>query len=168
MKVVLMDNIPNLGQKFDIKSVKPGYWRNFLLPRGLAVMATPPVLKQMESRRAAYLEQLRAQEEKFLKDLEAIAEKGILIEVKADEKGNLFAGVDEKAITRAIEKNGLSIPSGLINLKKPIKKIGSYEIPVKEKILKVEIVQESEKVLEKAEEKDPEAKKTRKAAAKKK
>ena len=168
MKVVLMDNVPNLGQKYEIKSVKPGYWRNFLFPRGLAVMATPAVLKQMEAKRAVYLEQLRVQEEKVLKDIELIAEKGIIIEVKADEKGNLFAGVDEKAITRAIEKSGLSIPSGLIELKKPIKKIGSYEIPAKGKTLKIEIVQESENALDKGEEKEPEAKKTKKAAAKKK
>jgi large subunit ribosomal protein L9 len=141
MKVILLQNVPELGQKDDVKEVKVGYWRNFLLARDLAVAATPDLIEQAKKRREEQLKQKEVGEEKLAGILKELKDQVLTIEAKADEKGNLFAGIDAKKITEAVkEKLNFEIPVDAIKLEKPIKKIGPYEIPVKDITLKVEVI----------------------------
>lgn len=140
MKVILLQNVPNLGQKDEVKEVKTGYWRNFLLPNNLGVLATPKLLEQAEKRREEAAKQEETENKKIAKDLEKIKDKILVIKTKADEKGNLFAGINTKDISELIKKETkVDIASEFIEIEKPIKEIGIHEVPVKGFILKIEV-----------------------------
>lgn len=144
MKVILIQNIVGMGQKDDIKNVKPGYWRNFLLPSKLAILATKNLedaaVKRREQREKATEEKSREIEE----IVKAIKGEVFVFEVKADEKGNLFAGITAKKISANIKKMlRKEIPPEYIKTK-PIKKTGIYEIPVGKSVLKIEVKAASE------------------------
>jgi len=143
MKVILLQNVPSLGNKDDVKEVKVGYWRNSLLPQGLAVEATEHLLKQAEARKEKEKEAKEYEENQRAKTLEELKDKTLTIERKADDTGSLFDGIDAKELVGIIkEKRGFEIGEDLIKLEKPIKKIGTYEVPIRDVILKVEIVAE--------------------------
>ncbi len=140
MKVILLQNVSKLGQKDDVKEVKTGYWRNFLMPQGLAVLATPKLLAQAEKRREEEAGKKEAEAEKFAKELNKIKDETLVLEAKADEKGNLFAGISAEDISSALkEEKGIDIPSGLLELEKPVKSTGVCEISIGDSTLKVEV-----------------------------
>lgn len=140
MKIILKNNVPNLGQKDDIKEVKPGFWRNFLLPQGLAVEATPQLIEQAQKSREEREKQKRTQEEKFLESIKKLKEKTLIIEAKTDEKGSLFEAIDAEKIREAVkEEFKLEIAAEEIEIEKPIKKTGSHEVLLRDIKLKVEI-----------------------------
>lgn len=140
MKVILFQNIAGVGQKYDVKEVKPGYWRNFLFPNNLAKEATQEALKQLEIRRQKELGRKKIREEKILEAAKELSEKKLIMEAKADEKGNLFAGIKADKIAKFLKENlNLDIDENLIKLKKPIKQVGSYEIQVGGANFKLEV-----------------------------
>jgi large subunit ribosomal protein L9 len=140
MKVILLQDVPSLGQKDDIKEVKTGYWRNFLLPKELAVFATPKLIEQAEKRKEETAKIREEEEKKIAKELKKLKDKPLEIKAKADEKGNLFAGISAEDISRALkEEMKLEISPNAIKIEKPIKKIGEHEIPVGEQVLKIDI-----------------------------
>jgi len=140
MRVILKDNVPNLGQKDDIKDAKPGFWRNFLLPKGLAVEATSKLEEHASKRREERIKLEKAQEEKLAKAFEKIKEKILVIKAKADEKGSLFAGIGVENIVEAIKDQfKIDVLSETVELKEPIKKIGQHEIKIKDIVLKIEV-----------------------------
>lgn len=140
MKVILIQNVSKLGQKDDVKEVKTGYWRNFLSPEGLAVMATPKLIEQALKRRGEITGRKEAEAEKIAKEMEKTKDMVLALEVKADEKGNLFAGISKEIVSDAVkEQMKIDIPADFIEMEKPIKKTGSYEIPVGDLALKIEV-----------------------------
>lgn len=140
MKVLLLQNIPGIGQKYSVKDVKPGFWRNFLAPQGLAKEATTEVLKQIEAQKRKSVVLKKVKEEDVLNSLKEIDGKTVIFEVKSDKKGNLFAGINAAQIGGIIkEKLSLDIPSDLIRLEKPIKKIGAHQVFVKDFSFTLEI-----------------------------
>lgn len=140
MKVILVQNVDNLGQKDDVKEVKPGYWRNFLFPQGLAVEATEQLLEQAKKSREEFLKQKEVKKEELTDILGQLKDKTLIIEARADEKGSLFAGIAAKKIAAAIKKNmNLEVDPDVIEIKKPIKEIGIYQVGIKNVILKIEI-----------------------------
>ncbi len=131
MKVILKEDIHGLGYKDDIVTVKDGYGRNYLIPQQKAVLAT-------ESAQKVIAENLRQRAHKLAKikaDAEALAEKlnGLTIKVttKASEKGKVFGAVTSIQIAEALEKEGISIDKKLIELKAPIKELGSVKVNAK-------------------------------------
>lgn len=143
MKVILLQNVPNLGQKDDLKEVKTGYWRNFLLPNGFAVLAAPKLIEQTERRREEAVKQKKTKTKRLAEKLEKIKDRVLTIKAKADEKGNLFAGISAENISELLKKEiKLDISSEFIKIEKPIKKIGMHEIPVENFVLKIEIKSE--------------------------
>lgn len=146
MKVILSQNVTDLGQEDDIKEVNPGYFRNFLLPQKLAILATPKLIEAAAKRKEEKIKQKEEKEKKILDALEQIKEKPITLKAKADETGTLFKSVGKGKIADAIkEKTSAEIPADMIELEKPIKKIGFYEIPIKNIVVKLEIKEEKEK-----------------------
>jgi large subunit ribosomal protein L9 len=145
MRVILQDNVPTLGQKDDIKEVKRGYWRNFLLPRGLAVEATPALVEQVLKKKEAREKAKVVAQAKLAKILKGLTGKTLIIKTKADEKGSLFAGIDAEDIAKEIkEQYAVDIPKGIVKLEKPIKEIGLHEVTIGEGVLKVDIVADKE------------------------
>ncbi len=132
MKIILKDNIDNLGFKDEIVTVKNGYARNFLIPRGLANLATTSALKVHEEN----LKQ-RAVKDKKVKDVaiktaEALKTATIVVGAKAGENGKIFGSVNTIQLAEAIEKLGITIDKKYIKIKgEAIKALGSYEADVR-------------------------------------
>lgn len=144
MKVVFIQNVAGVARKGDVKDVKMGYWRNFLLPGGLAKEATPAVLKQFEEEKRREAETIEARIAQLAQAIKKLEKEQLVVEAKADEKGGLFAGIDEEKIADLIkEKLKLEIPAKFIKIEKPLKQIGVYDIPVKDTVLKLEVRAES-------------------------
>lgn len=132
MKVILLEEVKGLGVRGDIARVADGYGRNYLLPRGLAVEATPGNLKrlQAEKQRQAALKEKQAKEaEQVAAELNGLQ---IVVPSRAGEGGKLFGSVTNKEISDAIhKKTGLAVDKRRIELTEPIKAIGSYNLTVR-------------------------------------
>ena len=130
MKVILLNKVKGLGEKYDTKEVADGYARNFLLPQNLAEISAPE--------RAAIMKERKAKEigdaQKDLERVEAFAEKlemlEIIVKAKAQEDGTLYGSVGPKEIAAAIKKHHTSIDEKQISIKNPIKKLGEHEAVV--------------------------------------
>lgn len=131
MRVIFSSNVPKVGKKYDIKEVNDGYAMNFLLPRKLAITATPKAMAELELRKKEIAIEREVQEELLIKNLEEIKGKIITIKEKADEKGHLFAQVHKKEIVEEMKKQQhADISEEFIILEKPIKEVGEFEIPI--------------------------------------
>jgi len=131
MKVIFLHDVPRVGKKNDIKEVNDGYAMNFLLPRKLAVNATPKAVAELELRKKEIAIEREVQESLLLKNLEAIKGKVIVIKAKTDEKGHLFSKIHTKEIIEAMKaQNHADIAEEFIILEKPVKEIGEFEIPI--------------------------------------
>lgn len=131
MKIILLKDVPGVGQKWDVKEVKAGYGRNYLIARGLAVLAAPKALKEAQLKKEREKQNKAVQENLLEKSLERLGGANIVIEKKANEKGHLFDGVGAEEIAEIIKENlKIEIPAEYIRLEKPIKEIGRHEIAV--------------------------------------
>ncbi|QOX79579.1 50S ribosomal protein L9 [Trichlorobacter lovleyi] len=131
MKLILKENIEHLGQIGDIVKVAPGYARNYLLPKGLAIEATEKNAKALEhaKRQLAYKKNKSLEAAKNLvAKLEALS---IVLTHQAGEEGKLFGSVTNMEIAAFLKDNGLEIDRKKIVLAEPIKQLGEYTVPVK-------------------------------------
>lgn len=147
MKVILQKDVFGLGKMFDLKNVADGYATNFLFPKGLAVLASTEEQKRIGKIKATKEAEVKIQENLLLKILEELKSKTVTIKAKANEKGHLFSGIHEDKLAAALMKETrLSVPVEAINLKNPIKELGSHEVEVmvgdKKSSFTVEIVSE--------------------------
>ncbi len=131
VKVILREEVPKLGAAGDLVSVKPGYARNFLVPRGMATFATESNIKELEHHKRVIAEKLA----KELKDLRAVSHKlkAMSLEAKrrAGEDGKLFGSVTSANIAELIEEQGVTIDRRKIQLAEAIKEVGEHTIPIK-------------------------------------
>lgn len=131
MKVLLLDNIENIGKRGDVKEVKNGLARNFLLPKKLALRATDHNIKAWESR----LNSLKLKDAKIVEDAQAIADTlntvAISIAVKAGEEDKLFGSVTTQNISDALKEQGHEVDRKTILLPEAIKTLGNFDIPIK-------------------------------------
>jgi large subunit ribosomal protein L9 len=132
MKIILLKDIPKVGRKYDTKEISDGYALNLLIPKGLAVSATPDVVKRIELEKARDEGEKKVKEELLLKNLSQLDGVTITMTEKANDKGHLFAGVHKLEIIPAIEKQTrLQIAPEHIVLEKPIKEVGVHEVQIK-------------------------------------
>ena len=132
MEVILKKDVENLGSANDIVQVKPGYGRNFLIPKGLAILATPSMKKVVEEN----IRQRAHKEAKLVEEAQAIATKleglSLKIGAKAGESGKIFGSVNTIQLSEALAKKGFEIDRKNISIKEePIKALGSYVAKVK-------------------------------------
>ena len=137
----------HLGRTGDVVDVKPGYARNYLLPRGLAVLVTKGNMAEVERARSQAL----AEEEARLaglKDLGAkLADVSVTIEGKANEEGHLFGSVNAAQIAAALRDKDVPVDEKMVRLESPLKEIGVYDVSVHlhadvEAAIKVWVVQQ--------------------------
>lgn len=131
MEVILKENVPNLGYKDDLVKVKPGYGRNYLIPKGIAVLATTSAKKMREEN----LRQRSFREEKIKdeagKKAEALQGLSLKVGAKVGEKGKIFGSVNALQLAEAIKKAGYEVDRKSIVIKnEPIKEVGTYEADV--------------------------------------
>lgn len=129
--VLLREDIDNLGGRGEIVKVKAGYARNFLLPQGVATLASKGNVKQIEREREGLLK--KAATEKSTADAQAEQMKGIALsfERKAGDDGTLFGSVTSMDIAEALQAKGYEIDRRRIILKNTIKEVGDYTVNVK-------------------------------------
>lgn len=130
MKVVLIQDIKNIGKAGDIKEVSGGYARNFLLPRKLAAPATVSVVKQALNAKTRQLEAEKVEQEKTRELAKIIAGKKIVIKAK-EKKGKLFGSISAKNIAQELKKEKIEIPEKSVILESPIRELGEYEIKIR-------------------------------------
>jgi large subunit ribosomal protein L9 len=131
MDIILKENVEGLGTIGDMVKVKPGYARNFLLPRGLAVEASSRNVKELEHQKR----QLERKRQKVLQAVEVQKERieaaPITIAHKAGEEGKLYGSVTSMEIESKLAEAGVEIDRRKIQLDEPIKMLGEYEVPLK-------------------------------------
>jgi large subunit ribosomal protein L9 len=131
MKVILLKDVPALGRAGDVREVKDGHARNYLLPRGLAAPATASSLQALANTKAA----AGRREARLNEELAALKTRleALVVEVRAraGEDGRLFGSVTAQDIADAIQRQGVEITKRQIELTDPIKTTGFYKIPVR-------------------------------------
>lgn len=131
MKVIFLKDVPRVGKKDEVKEVSDGYAANMLLPRKLAVVATPKAIAELERSKKELKVEREIQDDLLTKNLEEIKGKIITIKSKANEKGHLFSSIHKKEILEAMKKeHRTEIGEEYIMLDKPIKEIGEHDIPI--------------------------------------
>lgn len=131
MQVILQDNIDNLGKVGDIVKVKPGYARNFLIPRGLAAEASTRNVSQLEHQKRAAdsrKNKLKDDAEKLAKSFESAK---LVLSRQVGEEDKLFGSVTTMDIEAGLRALGFTIDRKAINLPEPIKTLGLHEVTVK-------------------------------------
>ena len=127
MKIILKENIPTLGYKDDVVEVKDGYGRNYLIPQGLAIIASEAALKRRaedQKQRAHKLEKIKADAEAAAAALEGVR---LTIGAKTSSKGTIFGSVNALQIAEALEKLGHVVDRKIIEIKDPVKEVGVYK-----------------------------------------
>jgi large subunit ribosomal protein L9 len=146
-QVILRKNIESLGEVGDVVRVKPGYARNFLIPRGFAVEATPGNVRMVEAQK----EQEDTREAKALADVKKTATKLEVIKLSAPvqvgEEDKVFGSVTAMTVAELLQNEGYEIDKKHIVLPEPIKALGVYDVPVKldhdvEAMVKVYVIKE--------------------------
>ncbi len=131
MKVILQEDVEHLGQTGDIVKVKDGYARNFLVPRGLAVVADEKNVKQLQH----HMRVAQARAAKVLASAKDLAEKistvAVSIKRESGEEGKLFGSVTNRDIAEALAAEGFEVDKRTIQLDEPIRNIGVFNVPVK-------------------------------------
>lgn len=131
MKVILKEDIANLGYKDDVVEVKSGYGRNYLIPQGKAVIASPSALKilaENQRQRAHKLAQIKAEAEALAASMADVA---LTIGAKASANGTIFGSVNNIQIAEALEKLGFNVDRKVIVLKENVKELGKYNATLK-------------------------------------
>lgn len=147
MKVILLQDVEKLGKKYEIKEVKPGYARNFLIPKSLAKQATKQVIKWAEMQK----EIETRKEEDELKQVQQLASgidgQEVAIPVKIGEQGQLFESVTVQKISEKLKELGFAVKKNQIILASAIKELGEFPVKIKfnhnlEAEIKVIVVEE--------------------------
>ena len=132
MKVVLIDEAPGLGIAGDVRDVKDGYARNFLIPKGLAVLATPQELARADARKKVEIERRTKLNLEMESVGEKLTEERLLIAVRVGPGGRLYGSVTAAEIAEAVnETMGVEIDRRSVQLAKPIRELGHHQTPVR-------------------------------------
>lgn len=131
MKVILLEDVERVGKKYEIKEVKNGYARNFLIAKGLAKPATKEALEWLDSQKE--IETKKAEEE--LKKAQGIASaidgQEIVIPVKTGEEDQLFESITVQRISEKLKELGFDVKKGQIGLAEPIRELGEFPIKIR-------------------------------------
>lgn len=131
MKVILATKIEGLGSEADLVTVKAGYGRNYLIPQGLAFEATPANQRFINMLQRKRAEREAAELANFQELAAKIATVTVDLTLEAGENGKVFGAITNQQITEGLAALGIDIDRHAIDLEKPLKKSGSYEIPAK-------------------------------------
>ena len=148
MEVILKEDIATLGKIGEVVRVRDGYARNYLLPRGLVLVANKKNLKTFEHQKKIVADQ----KQKITRHAQVVGDQlaavSLVIPMKVGEEGKLFGSVTTIQIEKALKAKGLNVDRRKIHLEAPIKSVGDYEVPIRLAAeltmpLKVSVVAES-------------------------
>lgn len=130
MKVIFIKDVPKLGRKYDIKEVNEGYARNFLFPQKLAEPATPKRIAEVAQMEQNVRIEKEIRDDLLGKNLAALKDVSITLVKKTNDSGSLFSGIQKSELVEALAKKKVELVEDAIALDKPIKELGTFEIPV--------------------------------------
>jgi large subunit ribosomal protein L9 len=131
MKVILTQDVDNLGSAGEVVTVKNGYGRNYLIPRGLAVQATPGMIRQKEEERKQASRRLAKAREAALDQKKQLENLEIPIMVKVGEENRIFGTVTSQQITTELTKRGFEVDRRNVTIDEEIRVTGAYVASVK-------------------------------------
>jgi large subunit ribosomal protein L9 len=158
MRVILKQNVENLGRKGDIVNVAPGYGRNYLIPKKIALEVTSSNMKMIEIEQKSLQKAVEKERASFQGVIDTLNETTLSFKRKAGEKDVIFGSVSSSDIKDALQELNIEIDKKKILLDEPIKRLGNYTVPIKifhedRAEVKVEVITEEEGATEKPEEK---------------
>lgn len=130
VQLMLIQSVDHLGKQGDIVEVRPGYATNYLLPEGLATIATDHHKRMVEKHRARLLEIERARLAELHRFAEALAKQSLTIEANANEEGHLYGSVGPADIAAALKQANFQIMPDQVRLEGPLKELGLYTVKV--------------------------------------
>ena len=130
MKVILKEDVQNLGQQGDIVEVKAGYARNYLMPQNLAILFTQKQMKSIEETRKLENRKLEMQKDKLLSTLKDVEALNLSVKMKSEEGDKLFGSVTKIDIVKLLQENSIEIDKKYIDLSSPIKTLGEHKIDI--------------------------------------
>ena len=131
MKLILREDVENLGKGGDLVEVKPGYGRNYLLPRGLAVLANPKNVRELEHQKKVAEAKAAKAKASAAAVAKRLAETPVTLKRKVGEQDKLYGSVTALDIVEALGARGMQLDRRIIDLPEPIKSVGDHEVPVK-------------------------------------
>ncbi len=131
IKILLTGDVPNLGAGGEIVRVRPGFARNFLLPRGLAVSATAGNLARVDDMKRQALGRAKQEVEDANAAAAKIAAASVTIERAVGDEGKMYGSITTKDIEDAFDKAGVKIDRKKIVLAEPLKQLGTFDVPIK-------------------------------------
>jgi len=131
MKVILKQDVEKLGRKGEVVNVAPGFGRNYLIPRKLALEVTASNLKMIEIERKALKKKVEQERQSFLGTIQKLNQVTLTFPRRAGEKDVIFGSVSAGDIKEALDKLGFEVDKKKIHLDEPIKRLGNFSVPVK-------------------------------------
>ena len=131
MKLILTQDVDNVGNEGDVVEVKPGFGRNFLIPQKLAVTFSKSQLKQVEEKRNHEDRKIDRQKDVLLDLLSKVADLNITVKMKSEDGEKLFGSITKLDIEKLLVENDILFDKKYIDLSAPIKTLGEHEINVK-------------------------------------
>jgi large subunit ribosomal protein L9 len=131
MELLLKEDVESLGVRGELVKVRAGYGRNYLLPRGLAVQATPSNIKQIEMQRKALLKREASERASAAGQAELLKDVTLEFARKVGDHGILYGSVTSMDVAESLAAKGYEIDRKRIQLKDPIKGTGEYDVPIK-------------------------------------
>ena len=130
MKVILKEDVQNLGQQGDVVEVKPGYARNYLMPQKLAILFTKQQKKSIEEAQIVEQRKLEREKDQLESVLKQVEDLNLSLKMQSEEDDKLFGSVTKLDIVKLLEENGITIDKKYIDLSSPIKTLGEHKVNI--------------------------------------
>ena len=130
MKVILKEDVQNLGQQGDVVDVKPGYARNYLMPQKLAILFTKQQKKSIEEAQIVEKRKLEREKGQLESVLKQVKNLNLSLKMQSEEDNKLFGSVTKIDIVKLLEENGITIDKKYIDLSSPIKTLGEHKVNI--------------------------------------
>lgn len=128
VELLLIERVDNLGDQGEIVAVRPGYARNYLIPRGLAALATPVNKMRVEMHKKRQ-EELREKKRKVLRDLaSSVGKYSVTIEANAQPDGTLYGSIGANDIAKILQNAGFDVTADHVKLEGPLRELGRYTV----------------------------------------
>jgi large subunit ribosomal protein L9 len=130
MKVILKEDVQNLGQQGDVVEVKSGYARNYLMPQKLAILFTKQQKKSIEEAQRVEERKLEREKDQLESVLKQVENLSLSLKMQSEEDSKLFGSVTKLDIVKLLEKNGITVDKKYVDLSSPIKTLGEHKVNI--------------------------------------
>ena len=130
MKVILKEDVSNLGKQGDVVEVKSGYARNYLMPQKLAILFTKQQKKSIEEAQRVEERKLQREKDQLESVLKQVEDLSLSLKMQSEEDSKLFGSVTKLDIVKLLEENGVTIDKKYVDLSSPIKTLGEHKVNI--------------------------------------